>query len=201
MPATMQEKTTAVSVAPFGIEADHPRNCDLLLQAIPGARLRSAISASRTVIDVKTGEPRIPQDQARHLGQLPPIPGMQIHVNPAKLSYVIMDPLAEDEELCERIRKAMDASRAFRVGNRLRGVPTQTGTLDPHRMKTLVRELVWLVTGGEARVVKGALPRMEDVEELPGKYLLDPGSRIRTSRPIYEEDLEPWWAKLTSTGG
>jgi len=201
MATTMQEKPTTTTVAPFGVEADEQRNSDIMLQAIPGMRLRSAISASRTVKDVKTGEVRIPLDQSRHLGQLPPIPGMQIHVNPAKCSYTVVDPLSDDEEMCERIRKALDSSRAFRVGTKLRGVPTQTGTLDVHRMKTLVRELVWFVEAGDARVVKGAAPKMEDVDGLPGKYLLNPGSRIRNSQPQYEEDMEKWVERLTATGG
>ncbi len=198
--ATMEPKTKT-TVAPFGIEADHPRNGDLLLQSVPGCRLRSAISASKHVIDAKTGEPKVPQDQARHLGQLPPIPGMQIHVSPAKLTYMVIDPLHDDEELCERIRKTLDQISPFRMGRTLKGVPPLKGVLDKHRMKTLCRELVWLVDASEAKAVKGTMPELDEVDKLEGEYLLNPGSQVTNMQPRFECDWDKWLAELTRSGG
>ncbi len=139
--ATKEPKTTTVQ--PFGIEADSPRNSDLLLSAIPNCRLRSRIKAGRTVKDA-AGDEKIPVDQSRHLGLLPEIPGMQIFLNPGKLTYRVVDPLEDDEDLCEKICKAINANSPSQFANKLRGVPEQNGTLDVHRMKTAVREF----TGG-----------------------------------------------------
>lgn len=198
MPATAETKTV---VAPFAIEADHYRCGDLIIQAIPGCRMRSTISASKPAKDAKTGEPRIPQDQAKFLGQFPEIPGMQIHVNPAKLTYVIIDPLDDDEDLCEKIRRTLERVSPFRVGSKLKGVPSQKGTLDVHRMKTLVRELIWWIDSNDAKVIKGTKPDMVDVERLPGKFLLNPGSRVHNTQPQFEEDWEHWVSELTKSGG
>jgi hypothetical protein len=199
--ATEQGGKKLAAIAPFGIEADHPRNADLMLQAIPNGRLRGRISASRTVLDAKTGEEMVPQDQARHLGLLPQIPGMEIHVNPAKCEYVIVDPLASKPDLCEQIRKRMAQAGGTRSVSQIRGVPDQRGTLDEHRMKTLCRELVWLVEAGEAKLVKGVLPSLEDIEDLPGKFLMNPGSKIQNTQPRFEEDWEDWLSQLTKAGG
>lgn len=188
-------------VQPFGIEADHPRNCNLLIQAIPGCRLRSAISGAKPAKNARTGEKRIPVDQARHLGQFPPIPGMQLHVNPRDCTYTVLDPLAEDEELCEKIRRTIDRTMPFKVGNKLKGVKTQKGKLDPHRMKTLCRECIWLLEAGEAKLVKGPLPDISDVEELPGNFLLNPGSVVGNTQPIFEKDWDEWFEKLVRSAG
>lgn len=188
-------------VAPFTIEADHPRNCDLLLQSIPGARLRSAISGSKTVTNKRTGAVYIPPDQSAYLGQFPPIPGMQLHVNPAKCSYRITDPLEDDEDLCEKIKKTIDRVSAIRITGKLRGVAKQEGTLDVHRMKTLVREMLWLLNAKEARVVRGTEPTMESVEKLPGHFLLNPGARVANTQPMFEKDWDSWIEKAFNRGG
>jgi hypothetical protein len=205
--ATMEEtretiKTDKSPVAPFAVAADHPRNCDLLLQSVPNCRLRSSISASKPTKSRRTGEMVIPPDQAAYLGQFPPIPGMQIHVNPGSLSYAVVDPLADDDDLCDRITKAMNATGGpIRVDSKVRGVPTLKGKLDVHRMKTLVRELVWIVQSGEGKVVKGALPEMKDVERLPGNFMLNPGSQVPNQQPVYECDYDEWLQRLTRSGG
>ncbi len=198
MPAV---ETKSVSVAPFGIEADHPRNCDLLLQGIVGMRLRSAIDASKPAKDHNTGESYVPPDQSAFLGQFPHIPGMQLHVNPAKLTYLVTDPLHEDEDLCERIKNIMARVTSTRIDGKLKGVADQEGKLDAHRMKTLVREMRWLVTAGEARVVKGVLPEMDAIDELPGNFLLNPGARTQTTQPTFEKDWDAWFDRLTRSGG
>lgn len=195
---------TKVSVASFGIEADDPRNCDLLIQSIPNCRLRSAISGSKPTIVNKQdphNSPVVPRDQAARLGTLPPLPGMQLHVNPSTCTYRVVDPLHGDEALCARIKRNMEEHGAVRSRTELDGVPPQKGVLDPHRLKTLVREMVWIVESGSAKVVKGSLPSMEDVEALPGNFLLNPGSRVPNTQPRYEKDLEAWVEKMGQTGG
>ena len=131
----------------------------------------------------------------------PPVPGMQLHVNPARLSYVISDPLDEDEDMCERIRKYLNTSSPFRTDARIRGVPTTKGSLDVHRMKTICRELFNLIKLGHVKVVKGLTPRMEDIEALPGNFLLNPGSRVVNTQPMFEKDWDKWVEQLTRSGG
>lgn len=188
-------------VTPFGIEADTSRNSDVLIQSIPGCRLRGAVDASKPVIDAKTGEPKIPLDQITNLGQIPKLPGMQLHVNPTKLTYKITDPLHGDEKLCRRIAKALEMYGPYRADKGFDGVPPQSGTLDAHQMKTLVREMVWLVNAKESKLVKGVKPDMEDIKELPGNFLLNPGSMVYNSQPRYEKDFPGWIEQLTRSGG
>jgi hypothetical protein len=195
-------ETKTMTVPPFGVEADHPRNSDLLLQCIPGMRLRSAISASKgTVRNTQDPDnaPVIPEGQSIGLGSFGQIPGMQIHVNPAKLTYVVQDPMHGDERLCERVVRAMK-QRGMAVANKINGVSPQEGKLDEHRMKTLCRELIWLLDAGEARMVKGPKPDLEDVDEMPGRYLLNPGSRIPNSQPTFEDEMPDWVNNLQKVG-
>ena len=201
MTTEVMERKTKTVVKPFGIAASHPRNQDLMMQCIPGCRLRTEIIASRTVKDKRTGDEVIPQDQAIHLGQLPKIPGMQLHVNPEKLTYRIVDPLHDDEETCERIRRHMNKRGAIRVDNKLNGVPPHGGELDKHRMKSLCREMVQLLDAGHAKIAKGMKPSTEEVDGLPGRYLLNPGSRVPHTQPVYEDQYESWVDRLDRSGG
>jgi hypothetical protein len=196
-----RERLNRATLEPFEIEADHPRNCNLLLQSISGCRLRSAIRADRTVTDVKTGRRMMPTDQVRHLGRLPAVPGMHLAVNPGKLSYVVSDPLYEDEDTCERLRLSINESSPTKITGKLRGVSPQEGTLDQHRMKTLCREIVWLLEAGDVRIVNGIKPTLKDLDAMPGKYLLNPGSMVHNMQPRYEEDYEEWVNRLTAAGG
>ncbi len=194
MTATM-DKPKATLIQPFGVEADHPRNCDLLIQSIPGCRLRGKIKPVVQTIQGNVATPML-QGQA-----LPEVPGMQLHINPAKLTYAIVDPLEDDDAAKQRILNFMRVTQGISADYKIRGVPRQQSELDVHRMKTLCREVCQLLEEGHVRVVKGAAPSRDDVEDLPGKFLLNPGSRIRTSQPIYEEDYDAWVDRLTMQGG
>jgi len=186
---------TAVIVPPFGVEADHPQLCDLLIQSIPGCRLRSRIRPTTVTVQ---GQVRTPQTH----GHSPPeAPGMQLHINPADLSYVILDPLDTDEEAKARIKRYLHLTTGARQDANLRGAKTVKGTLDQHRMKTLCREICWLLADGSIKVVKGAAPDQDDVDELPGKYLLNPGLQTQTTQPMYEDDYPEWVDRLTRSGG
>lgn len=204
MPATVERERIKVLIEPFTVEIDHPRNADVLLQCIPGCRLRSLISGAKPItVRMPDGreESRIPQDQARDMGMLPVIPGMQLTVDPEKCSYRIYDPLSDDEDMCDRIQKAMDTRGVFRSSGKLRGVPTSTGTLDQHRFKSLCRELLWLLEASHAKMVKGVQPTMEDVGELPGDYLLNPGSQVPNTQPRFEREWDDWYSRLVQSGG
>ncbi len=195
------KEKSAVVVVPFGIEADAPRNNQLLLQCVPGAELRSAIDGSKPVVDRKTGDFMLPKDQANHLASFPKAPGMQIYVNPAALTYEISDPLYEDDKMCERITKWMKNNIPFDTETKVGGAPPLKGSLDQHRMKTLCRELFWLVDAGDAKRCQGVIPTLEDIEELPGEFLLNPGSRIGNTQPQFECNFDNWVTKLANLGG
>ena len=197
MNATLERERTksASAVSPFGVEVDHPQMCDLLIQSIPGCRLRSRCKPTTVTVQ---GQVRTPQSQ----GHSPPeAPGMQLHVNPADLSYVILDPLNTDEDAKARIKRFMHLTTGARQDTNLRGATTIKGTLDANRMKTLCREICWLLAANEVKVVKGAAPDIEDVDDLPGKYLLNPGLQTATTQPVYEEDYDAWKDQLTRSGG
>lgn len=195
--------STIFAVAPFGVEADHPRNSDLLLQCISGCRLRSAIDGSKPAVDAKTGDLTTPLDQARTLASFPKLPGMQVHVNPEKCTYAIVDPLHNNEELLRRVEKYFQAREGVKPTGRMNGVAPKTGKLDVHQMKSLCRELHNLVTSGEAKIVQGIgmLPKIEDIEEMPGRFMLNPGSMVPNTQPRYEDDLPGWVATLSHNGG
>lgn len=190
-------------VAPFGIEADHPRNSDLLLQSIPNCRLRSSIDGSRSIIDAKTGDVRVPLDQARALSSFPRTPGMQLMVNPMRGAYVVLDPLEDpaNEQVIDRVNKYLKQNTPIRSNSQIKGVPKQKGELDKDRMKTLCREILDLHDAGHIKVVQGMLPDRETVDSLPGNYLLNPGSRVQNTQPRYEKDLEGWVDRLSQNGG
>ena len=197
---TVSEREALVVLGSFTVEADHPRNADLLLQSIPNCRLRSTIRADRYITDAKNGEKLIPESQSRNLGKLPKIPGMTLSVNPAKLSYEIIDPLHEDKDFCEKLQTALNRDQGTRSDAKLKGVPPQNGTLDVHRMKTLCREVVWLLEAGDVKVVKGDKPTLKATDALPGKYLLNPGSTMQNSQPMFEVDLPAWTERMTMAG-
>lgn len=197
----VKEKIEQGTVAPFAVEADHPRNCDLLLQSVPGARLRSAIDGTKSIVDAKTGDIRVPLDQSRYLASFPKTPGMQIHVNPAKCEYIILDPLEDDKNAKARERiKSFLAQHGQRV-DAIKGVPMLRGKLDIHRMKTLCRELLWIVEAGEGKIVLGPTPAIQDIDKLPGHFLLNPGSRVMNTQPMYEKDWDKWFDQLVKSGG
>lgn len=199
--STVVEKKKVHVVPPFSVEIDTPRNGDVMIQSIPGCRLRGGIDSSKPVIVSISGEKGIPVDQARTMGLLPKIPGMRISVNPSKLSYKITDPLFDDEDLCEKIRKGLEAIGSVSGGGKIRGATPLSGKLDEHRMKTLCRELVWLLSSNCAKMVNGPEPDLDDISELPGKFLLNPGSQVHNSQPQFEEDFSKWVDRLSRSGG
>jgi hypothetical protein len=192
------EKPVQEEIIPFGIQIDHPTNSDVLIQSIPGLRLRSLLKV-RPVRDRRTGNMLIPRDQAAALGSLPEVPGMEIHINVDDGIALIRDPLTKQPMMCERIAGYINERTG--KSNRISGVPDKPYKLDVDSIKTLAREMVRLVASGEAVRVKGAMPTEEQLEKLPGKYLLNPGSRVPNTQPRYEEDWDTWVQNLTKAGG
>lgn len=198
--ATATQTRSAV-VPPFGIEIDTETNCDMIIQSLPlHDRLRSAVRAGKNILDPETGKRVMLIDPARHLAMLPDVPGQQLHVNPAKLTYTITDPLCKDENLCSEICDALRADERPFMPEKLKGIKPTNGDMDKHHMKTLCREMAYLVEHGYAKMAKGPQPTQEQVDELPGSYLLDPGLKERSSRPLYEEEFDEWYEQLCKLG-
>ena len=199
---TTVEKETRVGK--FTIEADGPRNNMLIIQCIPGCVLRSRLDPTRTVKDSKTGEEMMPIDQARALSALPKLPGMRLEVDPAKLTYKVSDPLQGDHKLLYQLKKRLSQSKEIpsKLAERFDGMPDEEGTLDAHSMKSLVWELWHIVDAGEAKLVRGVLPKTKDeIEKMKGKRLLNPGARVPNTQPRYVEDYEAWIENLSTRGG
>lgn len=198
---TETKERVATSVAPFGIEAKTSTNSNLMVQSVPNCRLRTAISPIKTVTARdEDGEQVLKPVPANIIEGIPAnVPGMQLHVNPKTRQVKIIDPLYKNEDILEKIAKAM--KRAGVGTGKLRGVPPREETMGVDEMKTLIRELRNIVMSGDAVVVKGVLPDQEDIDELPGDYLLSPNNSSKWNQPRYEKDLAAWTQKLNRLGG
>ena len=199
---TVLEEPAGVVVPAFGISADHPRNGDLLIRNIAGCKLRSRIYGMRTVKN-KDGDEVVPRDQALAMSTFPETPGMELHVNPAKLTYTIIDPMYGDEVLCGKVAKWMRDNTVYRKQEKIDGLAPQSGNLDKHQMKSLCREMAHLVRIGHATRCKegGPIPDEQDLEELPGHYLLNSGLVTATTQPKFEKDFEDWVERVGQLGG
>jgi len=204
MPVMTEEKKQVISVSPFTIEIDHPRNCDVVFVSLSGVRLRSALKAVKQVFtrDRDTGEQTTVPAPAKLLPGLPgDIPGMRLKLDPARGDWKVTDPLRDNEPLCEKIKRAIEANTGTRVASKLRGAPPQAGKISRDEMKTLCREVRWLLDAGEAKVLEGVEPDLEEIDALPGDYLSNPGNLIRLHQPRYEKDMEKWVDSLNRVGG
>jgi hypothetical protein len=187
----------AIVCPAWGIEANTPRNNDLLIQCIHGLRLRGAIKATTTTVDCGNGT-RVRTPQLNQ--QSPPsVPGMQLHVNPAKLSYRVTDPLEDDDAAKKGLEDYFRTATG--VKQKIKAVPAYGGTLDADRMKALCREMLRIVEAGDAVVVKGGKPTLESIDNLDGNYLLNPGAQVHNSQPRHEKDLAAWEQRLAASGG
>jgi len=195
----------AVIVAPFEIEADHPRNSDVMIRSIGiHCKLRSALRSDRKVfmtdlLKRKGMQPAIPRDQAATLGAMPQLPGMRLVIDPGEMSYRIWDPLEADEALRIQLKQALMADDKYIISSttEIRGVPATEGTLDKDQMKTLCREAKYLCDIGHCKFVgSGPVPEQEDIDELPGRYLRNPGIQTETQEPIYEDQYDAWKMKM-----
>jgi len=200
---------------PFAIEARTPRNQDISIQCLDRLRLRGAVRASVEVFDNQRSEEEWDEDEeegkatrpvsAKIIDGVGELPGMLLHVNPATGEWRMVDPLYKKENALERIRKAMKRVSGMNVvDQRLKGMKPRSGKVDEHRMKTLCRELLCFIEADEARVVKGLKPSREDIDELPGRYLLNWSDLGKWRQPKFEDQYDEWERdvnKLTQMDG
>jgi hypothetical protein len=198
--STTTEKKREVSVAPFAIEARTPRNQDIMIQSIGQMRLRGAVSASVQAFD-RTWEDEDQEDaemptrpvSAKLIEGVGELPGMQLYVNPATCEWKTADPLYKKEKALKKLQKALsNALGVAAVDQRLEGMKPRSGKLGQDEMKTLCRELLCFIEAGDAKVVKGMAPEREEIDELPGDYLLNWSQKDKWRQPRYEKDYENW---------
>jgi len=195
---TETPKKKASSVAPFVAELTG-NCCDIVVQSIPGARLRGAVTHLRKVFNPQ----RNGQEEMAPSGIIPgtpDIPGMQLHVNPGLCRVKIVDPLRGNDDLCSSILRVLKSQHVLRTAEKVEGVPTREEKLEPSRMKTLCREIFRMVKDDMAVIKKGPPPTMDEIDDLPGHYLLNPGSHVQNHQPKYEKDLENFVENLTRAG-
>lgn len=190
-------KTNRVSVQKWGIEADHPRNGDLWIKCIPNCRLRTQIRP-KPVVDDRTGNATMHVGEAVNYGTAGTLPGMQLLVDPATCECVIIDPTHDDPEGLKRWLKQV--FRNSPTVPEMQGQPPRREKIDVDHMKTLCREMKQLVELGHAKVCTGELPKAEDIDALPGDYLLDAGAFTTTFRPKYEKDYDEWHRRQGTMG-
>lgn len=188
-PSQTKPTTSGKILPPFGIENVHPNNSDLMLQGVEGGlRLRGPVL-----------KPVISQTA----GQCPAVPGAQLHLNPKTGEYTMRDPLNDEQhiELRSRLQRWLTNSRGVRVTGEIRGAKTITGKLDRNRVKTLCKELAELEAEGHIKAIKGAVPTIEEVDEMPGRYLLNPGARFHNLQPRFVDEYEEYKEHLTTSAG
>jgi len=188
-------------VAPFAVEARHPRNSDLLIQSLTGVcerRLRSRLSPAIKVVD-RNGKKHIKTPTLRGVS-LPEIDGHILKVSPKDLEIEIIDPLKENDQQMEEFRRYIKATRG--VDENIRACDPVKAKLDKHRMKTLCREVLNFINS-EEMVWHGSSAKfeMKDLEDLDGRYLLNPGSQIPNGQPSFEDELDAYREKLLNAGG
>lgn len=185
-------KQETKSVGSFTVQADHPRNSDLLLKNIPNCRLRGTVKAGRTVkVRQKDGSinERTPIDQSRHLGQLPEIPGMCLTIFPNECRVIISDPLRSSPALCKQIEQGLKTDQRPFSGP-INGVPEREETIDTHTMKTLCREVRQLIDIDHMKVTEGVAPSREEIDKLNGEYLLNGAISGSSDSPKFEKDVQ-----------
>jgi len=191
-------KKMATSVMPFAIEAKTPRNQDIIIQCLGCKRLRGAVRASMEAFDRQWQDQDDDESATRPVSAnlidgIGELPGQVLYVDPAELTWKIRDPLWGEDSKLERIRKAMRRALGLAViDQKLQGMKPEDGTLDVDTMKTLCLELLSFIEAGEARVVKGIKPSKEDIDELPGRYLLNWSNRNKWRQPKYADQYDEW---------
>lgn len=206
--ATEEKASRGTKLGPFVFEADQKHNGDLLIRSMNNLRLRGRIAHGRTVVDIKTQE-LMEKAQSRSTANMPEVPGQQLRVDPESCTVEIYDPLTEDPDKCMRIERRLKDQRGMDDKSKLQGIPTREEHLTTHQMKTLCRELYWFVKDKDGRILQGdditegretrgvtGSPSTKAIDNLPGNYLLNPGSTIPNGQPQFEKDFPEYQDRL-----
>lgn len=130
------------------------------------------------------------------MSRMPEIPGIRITLDPRRLTAALHDPLKDDPELFAMACKRLNEAQHVGTDLQYRPMADVTKELEPDEFKTLTEELVYKVGHGMARVVKGELPSLDQVDALEGDYLYDPGCSVKDDRPRYRKDVSDWKKRI-----
>lgn len=213
MSEALEEKKTLI-LSPFVVEARTPRNQDLLIQNLDGLRLRGAVRATVEVFDrgwVQDNDEEDDPDErklkcrpapANLIDGIGELPGERLYVNLRTGEWKTQDPLYEKKNVLDRIRMAIRRVAGFGVvGQKLHGMKPRGGKVDQDRMKSLCEELLCFVEAGEAQVVKGRVPTREEIEQMPGRPLLNWMNRQNWKQPKYRDQLDAWERRVNQLDG
>lgn len=134
---------------------------------------------------------------ARELGnsmvKMPSIPGqrlqMQFH-DDGSSRVVIYDPLENDPQTVERVNNLRKEIPAL-IGADWGATEKIERDLDQDRTVTLLFELVRMAAADKLKVTKGELPTPDQIKNLPGEELWDPGDTM-TNHHRYKTDYQQW---------
>lgn len=104
------------------------------------------------------------------LGKFPDIPGLQITIDPVRKTAVVEDPLSHwSPQEMDALNQAASAIPGFaRVKFKIEPSDVRDKMSD-NDVKTWCYWVWRMVDAGDAKVVKGSLPSVADIEALPGK--------------------------------
>jgi len=208
-----KKKSGRIVPPPFVIEAQTARNQDLLIQNLDGMRLRGAVRATVEVFDRgwKQEDEEDDPDEVRMVSRPAParlvdgigeLPGERLFVNPETGEWKTQDPLYGKKSTLKRICLAMRRHLGFNVvGQNLHGMKSRKGVINPDRMKSLCEELLCFVEANEARIVKGRMPSREEIEQMPGRSLLNWMNRQNWKQPKYRDQLDEWERRVNQLDG
>ncbi len=182
-PAT-KKPSNAVLPSPFTVEFGDPLCRQIHLQTF-----------QRTLRGSWSNMKLLRAGGGRNLGEvgqsLPDIPGIHCTVDFRASVVEFTDPAPPEvwEDLNRTLQTAPTA--IVGVGQNFGPVNDTSEPVDAHTLKTFTRELLRLVNAEKATVVKGTLPSLEEINELPGRYLFDPSWHSQW-KPQFEDEYERW---------
>ncbi len=184
----MSEETTTVQTSKrsqqhfqFTVEFGDRANRMIVLQSLSGERFRGSFA----IANVPSGS------HNQTMGQIPNLPGQHLAVSTRDRRITISDPLEHDKTLLSQLRLAMRKLRSIREAE-VTYVPSTERQLDEDALKTLLFELSAMIANKTATVIKGDFPTREQIEQLAGDELWDPGDTTGRPKPRYKKDERAW---------
>lgn len=192
-PPVQQERSMPCGIAPVTLEFGDSWNRNIILDTLYETVLRGRFSLAglhaRTEEKngkmVKIGGVTVSPE----LSVMPEVPGMRMTIDAKESTARIFDPLEDDPELLDDINRVQ--SNITSLGGKITFVKSVVRRLDEPTLKTLLREMCRLVEAKSATVVEGSLPKLKQIEKLPGRFLYDPAFKSQI-KPRYEGDPIPY---------
>lgn len=139
------------------------------------------------------------RDIGAAMSGMPAIPGQTLRVEPKEMKAYVEDPLQDDKDLLDSINSVAEKARSIWKGAPYKPVPTTELLLTNDLLKTLLMELLRKEKAGNITVTKGRLPKVDAIENLPGRELYDPWNNGK--KPMYVDQVEGWQERLEANEG